>query len=57
MLPVLEHLWPEYCSMVSPQPVCGTAIAVSPKSPYGDTMITTDGRHYIDKAGAFVPFQ
>ena len=39
------------------QPVCGTAIAVGPKSPYGDTMITIDGRHCIDKAGAFVPFQ
>jgi hypothetical protein len=39
------------------QPACGTAIAVGPKSPYGDTMITIDGRHYIDKAGAFVPFQ
>ena len=39
------------------QPVCGTSIAVGPKSPYGDNMITIDGRHYIDKAGAFVPFQ
>jgi hypothetical protein len=39
------------------EPVCGTAIAVGPKSPYGDNMITIDGRHYIDKAGAFVPFQ
>jgi hypothetical protein len=39
------------------QPVCGTTIAVGPKSPYGDTIITIDGRHYIDKAGAFVPFQ
>ena len=39
------------------QPVCGTSIAVGPKSPYGDNMLTIDGRHYIDKAGAFVPFQ
>jgi len=39
------------------EPVCGTVIAVGPKSPYGDNMITIDGRHYIDKAGAFVPFK
>jgi hypothetical protein len=39
------------------EPACGTVIAVGPKSPYGDNMITIDGRHYIDKAGAFVPFQ
>ena len=39
------------------QPVCGTSIAVGPKSPYGDNMITIDGRHYIDKAGEFVPFK
>jgi hypothetical protein len=40
-----------------PQPVCGTSIAVGPKSPYGDNMITIDGRSYIDKAGEFVPFK
>jgi hypothetical protein len=39
------------------QPVCGTSIAVGPKSPYGDNMITIDGRPYIDKAGEFVPFK
>jgi hypothetical protein len=39
------------------QPVCGTSIAVGPKSPYGDNMMTIDGRHYIDKAGEFVPFK
>jgi hypothetical protein len=39
------------------RPVCGTTIAVGPKSPYGDPMITIDGRHYLDKADAFVPFQ
>jgi hypothetical protein len=39
------------------QPVCGTSISVGPKSPYGDNMITIDGRYYIDKAGAFVPFK
>jgi hypothetical protein len=38
-------------------PVCGTAMAVGPKSPYGDNMITPDGRPYIDKAGEFVPFK
>lgn len=39
------------------QPVCGTSISVGPKSPYGDNMITIDRRHYIDKAGSFVPFK
>jgi hypothetical protein len=39
------------------QPVCGTSIAVGPKSPYGDNMITIDGRPYLDKAGEFVPFK
>jgi hypothetical protein len=39
------------------QPVCGTSIAVGPKSPYGDNMITIDGQAYIDKAGEFVPFK
>ncbi len=39
------------------QPVCGTSIAVGPKSPYGDNMITIDGRSYLDKAGEFVPFK
>jgi hypothetical protein len=38
------------------QPVCGTSIAVGPQSPYGDHMITIDGRSSIDKAGEFVPF-
>ena len=35
------------------QPVCGTSMAVGPKSPYGDNMITIDGQSY--KAGACVP--
>jgi hypothetical protein len=39
------------------QPPCGTNISVGPKSPYGDNMITIDGRKYLDKAGSFVPFK
>ena len=39
------------------QPVCGTSIAVGPKSPHGNNMITIDGRPYIDRAGEFVPFK
>jgi hypothetical protein len=39
------------------EPVCGKSIAVGPRSPYGDNMITIDGRHYLDKAGAFVPLK
>jgi hypothetical protein len=39
------------------QPPCGTNISVGPRSPYGDNMITIDGRHYLDKAGNFVPLK
>jgi hypothetical protein len=39
------------------EPVCGSNISVGPRSPYGDNMITIDGRHYLDKAGAFVPLK
>ena len=39
------------------KPVCGISIAVGPRSPYGDNMITIDGRHYLDKAGSFVPLK
>lgn len=39
------------------RPVCGRSISVGPKSLYGDNLITIDGRHYIDKAGAFVLFK
>lgn len=38
-------------------PVCGNSISVGPRSPYGDMMITIDGRHYLDKAGSFVPLK
>lgn len=38
-----------------PKPVCGNTISVGPKSPWGDNMITIDGRRYMDKAGSFVP--
>ena len=39
------------------QPACSTSISVGPKSPYGDNLITIDGRQYIDKASELVPFQ
>lgn len=39
------------------QPICGTSISVGPKSPYGDNMITIDGRHYLEKGDAFVPLK
>ena len=39
------------------EPVCGTSISVGPKSPYGDNLITIDGRQYIDKAGGFVLYK
>ena len=39
------------------EPVCGSNISVGPRSPYGDNLITIDGRQYLDKAGAFVLFK
>jgi len=39
------------------EPVCGTNISVGPRSPYGDNLITIDGRQYLDKAGSFVPYK
>ena len=39
------------------KPVCGSAISVGPRSPYGDNMITIDGRHYLEKGGGFVPLK
>jgi hypothetical protein len=38
-------------------PVCGTSISVGPRSPYGDNMITIDGRHYLEKGDSFVPLK
>lgn len=39
------------------KPVCGTSIAVGPKSPYGDNMITIDGTSYLEKGDDWVPFK
>ncbi len=36
------------------QPICGTNISAGPKSPYGDNMITIDGRHYMEKGANFM---
>jgi hypothetical protein len=36
------------------QPVCGRSIAVGPRSPYGDNMITIDGHHYMEKGASWV---
>jgi len=38
-------------------PVCGSSISVGPRSPYGDNMITIDGRSYLEKGDSFVPFK
>ncbi len=37
------------------KPVCGTTIAVGPKSPYGDNMITIDKTSYMEKGDDWVP--
>jgi hypothetical protein len=38
-------------------PVCGNSISVGPRSPYGDNMITIDGRSYLEKGDSFVPLK
>jgi hypothetical protein len=38
-------------------PVCGSSISVGPRSPYGDNMITIDGRSYLEKGDSFVPLK
>jgi len=34
------------------KPVCGSTISIGPKDPWGDWMLTIDGKHY-DSRGAF----
>jgi hypothetical protein len=36
-------------------PVCGSTVSVGPKDPWGDWMLTIDGRHYDNKAGFYAP--
>jgi hypothetical protein len=37
------------------KPVCGSTLSIGPKDPWGDWMLTIDGRHYDARGGAYVP--
>lgn len=37
------------------KPVCGSTISIGPKDPYGDWMLTIDGRHYDSRGAYYVP--
>lgn len=39
------------------RPVCGTAVSVGPKSPWGDNMITIDRTSYYEKGDDWVPLK
>jgi len=34
-------------------PVCGASVTIGPKDPWGDWMLTVDGRQHYDSRGAF----
>jgi len=37
------------------KPVCGAAISIGPKDPWGDWMLTIDGKHYDSRGAFYVP--
>ena len=37
------------------KPVCGSKISIGPKDPWGDWMLTIDGKHYDSKGQYYVP--
>lgn len=37
------------------RPVCGSKISIGPKDPWGDWMLTIDGKHYDSKGQYYVP--
>ena len=39
------------------RPVCGTAVSVGPRSPWGDNMITIDRTSYYEKGDDWVPLK
>jgi hypothetical protein len=36
-------------------PVCGSSLSVGPKDPWGDWMLSVDGKHYDSKGAYYVP--
>lgn len=37
------------------KPVCGASLSIGPKDPWGDWMLTIDGKHYDSKGAYYVP--
>ena len=37
------------------KPVCGASVSVGPKNPWGDWMLTVDGKHYDSRGEFYVP--
>jgi hypothetical protein len=37
------------------KPVCGSKLSIGPKDPWGDWMLTIDGKHYDSKGQYYVP--
>lgn len=37
------------------KPICGNSLSIGPKDPWGDWMLTIDGRHYDSRGAYYVP--
>lgn len=37
------------------KPVCGSKLSIGPKNPWGDWMLTIDGKHYDSRGAFYVP--
>lgn len=37
------------------KPVCGSKLSIGPKDPWGDWMLTIDGKHYDSRGAYYVP--
>ena len=37
------------------KPVCGSKLSIGPKDPWGDWMLTIDGKHYDSKGQYYIP--
>ena len=36
-------------------PICGASLSIGPKDPWGDWMLSVDGKHYDSKGAYYVP--
>lgn len=37
------------------KPICGSKLSIGPKNPWGDWMLTVDGKHYDSRGAFYVP--